>query len=551
MKRILFLLIFLLSFSLCCCSLLSGLLGTSSNEKVIETDVPVNTKGEVYLVKLNMSQKIIKGENTGYVSGVSSRAAAESGNSYYANEAFLRDINNQITQGVNNYYASGARAAASQSSVVTGYSTKTYGTTEKFWSYVDTKTERTLLGGTQEGNIPGQLTTTKKYEGKHCYVYADNKNSNSVSKGISLSDADYKALGEKFDSCYELETSVLGNPLYQKYNSDFFVPCNQKIVILVSDLFGDATEDQESGTVGYFYSGDLYNQTFLDETAGLNKGKTYSDNDYIHSNSCEMFYIDALFFSKLPETVYSTLVHEFNHMINYVIKTVNYMTQKTSATSLRACDTWFTEMLAMTTEDMFQKYLGIDDQHSPKARLPNFGMAYYYGFKNWDDKNVNPLIFYANTYAFGAFLARNFGGIDLIKEIAQNDYVNEQAITKALQKVNPNYKDLYTGKTVELDLDYAVRRFSACVVFTEEGDDYTLNKGTAFTKEGLGFDKLNISTKIDYEGTVYNVPLTFKKEAKLDIYPTGFTVHYVGYNISGFKLAASNNEYLEYYLVTK
>ena len=30
-----------------------------------------------------------------------------------------------------------------------------------------------------------------------------------------------KALGEKFDSCYELETYILGNPLYEKYNSNF------------------------------------------------------------------------------------------------------------------------------------------------------------------------------------------------------------------------------------------------------------------------------------------------------------------------------------------
>ena len=48
-----------------------------------------------------------------------------------------------------------------------------------------------------------------------------------------------------------------------------FVPCNNKVVILVSDLYGDAKEGQDSGVVGYFYNADMYNQTFLDENVNL------------------------------------------------------------------------------------------------------------------------------------------------------------------------------------------------------------------------------------------------------------------------------------------
>ncbi|MBO4629748.1 MAG: hypothetical protein J5687_07350 [Treponema sp.] len=545
MKRFIFILFISLLF--CGCSFFSSLFGSKDEE--VEKTVKVNSNGDVYLVKLNMSNKTIKGDNTGYVTDVS-RSAADS-REYYDTDSFVRDLNKQINDGVGTLFSDSSRSVGIQSSVASGYSTTSFGATETFWSYVDTKTQTTILGGTQEVNVPGEVTAEKKYTGTYCYIYADTRNDSGADKGISLSDDDYKALGQKFDACYALETSIIGNPLYSKYNDSLFVPCNQKIVILVSDLFGDAKKDQQSGTVGYFYSGDLYSQTFFDDpTTGLNKGLDNTDPSYIHSNECEMFYIDALFLTKMPDTVYSTLVHEFNHMINYVVKTVNYMTNKTNVNALRSCDTWFTEMLAMTTEDMFQSYLKLKDEDSPKARLPYFGFAYYYGFKSWDDKKVEPLIMYANTYAFGAFLARNFGGVELIKQIAQNDYVNEQAITKALQTIYPNetYTDEKTQETKPIDYTYALRKFTMCIVNTGADNSFSLNRGTGF-KNGLGFTPINLVMDITYDGSNYTLPLTFKKDAKLDLYPSGFSVHYIGTNIKSFKLNASTNEELEYYLI--
>ena len=145
--------------------------------------------------------------------------------------------------------------------------------TAKFYSY--TKTETNILG--KEVDVSEQVTSTCKYVGKHCYIFADNRNSSSSSKGIELSDNDYKLLGQKFDSCYDLETSIIGNPIYTEYNENYYVPCNDKIIILVSDLYGDAfKEDEEKGNVvGYFYQADLYKQTYL--------GKNYN------SNECEDF----------------------------------------------------------------------------------------------------------------------------------------------------------------------------------------------------------------------------------------------------------------------
>ena len=561
MKKFCLLLIVFSLFLCSGCELLSQLLLGDEPAEQKEVDVSTDSSAEIYLVKLNNSSKTVNVQQTGYVSSVES-ARFSNETEYTDTDSFIRNLNRQLNEKVSESYAlEAARSSTSDRAITQGYNTTiSYkaGDTKKFWSYV--KTEKTITG--KEKNISGQVSAVCKYAGNHCYVFADSKNEQLTDKGINLSNSDYKTIGQKFDSCYELETSVNGSPFYEKYNSTYFIPCNKKIIILVSDLFGDASDKQDSGTVGYFYQGDMYNQDYLDRNQGF-----FSDE--INSNECEIFYIDALFLTKRPETVYSTLVHEFNHMINYVIKTVNYMTNNPSAKSFRTCDTWFTEMLSMTTEDMFQNYLGIKDVDSPKGRLPYFNMYYNYGFKSWENEEIPSLIMYANTYAFGAFLARNFGGADLIKKIAQNDYVNEEAITAALREQYPDYKyvDEFTKQTRKIDFDYAVRKFSMCLFNTDKptkeqlqktGDDqyfsFYRSSGNQ-TGAGLGFTPIDImNIECDYEqkdGTIKHdiiQPVIYEKTTGVNIYPSGFTVHYVGKNIKSFHLIM--NPKLEYYLIT-
>ena len=60
-------------------------------------------------------------------------------------------------------------------------------------------------------------------------------------------------------------------------------------------------------------------------------------------------------------------------------------------------------------------------------RIFLFGTNYNYGFTDiWDSEIYvkNPLIAYGNTYAYGAYLVRNKGGFELLKDIAQNEFIN-------------------------------------------------------------------------------------------------------------------------------
>lgn len=558
-----------------CAILLSGCPKNAETPQKTTVTVETHTSGNVYLVKINNSNtKTIKAANTGKVESTKDRAADEENPVLTGlhDDPFIRQQNQRITDALSNI--SSARAAADDvdySSIGTTASTKEYtkGQQTTFHSFSESSTS----GGMLEG-YSHEIDATCYYKGEHCYIFGDDseKNGAKKSKGIDLcyDDDDTKnsfvLLGKEFDSCYELETAIIGDPKYDEYRDNIFVPWNKKVIIFVSDLYGDATKDQDSGVVGYFYNGDMYKQEFVDKFVNIKQvGLTTQPVDeddpaYVHSNEASMFYVDSKFLTTHKETVYTTLVHEFNHMINFITKTLKYMTANPSVDVQNMpnhmCDTWFTEMLAMTTEDMFCDFLSTEYTESPMARLPLFNLFYYYGFRNWDSYTVKDssgqtididsiYVSYANTYAFGAFLARNYGGIDLIKEIATNGYVNEQAINQALIKRGSTYKEALSN--FALVLINTAAPTSAQLAQTGENYYYTMNRSAKKTGEELYFDAINLNTLKMGEYTYK--PTIIAKAKSVDLGPNGFSVHYVGNNIKSFELTANVSDLMEYYLV--
>ena len=204
MKKI-FLSVFVCIFFLSGCDLL-GLFVAEDNQLVSQT-VTVEGRGQTYLIKLNPTSNIVKGEYSG-----SARDAISENieNPNTSTDYFIQELNRKAREGL---CSSIARSAGSDSSVANGYSTRTFNPTENFWSYVE------IQGNTK---IPGEVEAAKKYEGNHCIVYADKTNS-------GISDQKYQNLRDIFEACFDLETAILGSPYYETYNSTFFVPCNQTI----------------------------------------------------------------------------------------------------------------------------------------------------------------------------------------------------------------------------------------------------------------------------------------------------------------------------------
>ena len=532
-------------------------LDTTLSTQIVDKNITVEKNGEVYLLKLNSSDtQLIKAANTGYIVSKTDRSAGALENPEIPDVAQLKDINGQVqTNNLNQSFISSLenipveRSISPSGAVVSGKD-NTLGSRSKFWSYTRKEPNSGFLEGINE-----QIDVTLKKTGSHCYVYVD--------KNVNVSTTLINNIQSKFDSIFDLETGIIGNPLYSSYNSTYFGPSGDKVCILISDLYGDA---QNGDVLGYFYSADLFNQDFLDNhVASLG---------IINSNQCEVFYIDAYYLINSTEEIYSTLVHEFNHMINFVQKTLNYMTAhpNTNPNYMPSCSTWFTEMLAMTTEDMFASYLGYTTfEHTPKERLLYYNLFHNYGFRNWENQykikgyeqydNLWVYVNYANTYAFGAYLARNFGGTDLIKQIAQNEYVDEEAITKAIKSV------YCTGNNANYDFDFALMKFGTCLINTDEPDSsiadirgenqyFSFNRQERKTNTSeLYFMPIDLTQcyQINSNGQKqYIGPTVYKNYSQqADLGPNGFSLHYVGKNLSSFDIKMVVNSPIDYYKVIK
>ena len=292
-----------------------------------------------------------------------------------------------------------------------------------------------------------------KESGEHCNVWCVEKDSAYMMKN-PLSSYVFTQVREKFDEIYPVQIQIFGDNKFSSFKwPNLLQNYNGKVNILIYDIANDACESQTGGVYGFFHALDFYTDS--------------------NSNKTECINVDSFFFNQDTDGSFQTLFHEFQHLENFVNKVV-------LSSNERSVSTWYNEMLSMLSEDIFTDLLGIELENAPASRLNFFNAYYPLGFYQWrSESNYFPsgdvYISYANSYAFGAYLLRNFGGIELIKEISQNDFVDKESITKALETVGYDF----TFSDVLLNFYQ--------ILF--ENESYSLNK--EFSNNSFGC-KLNI-----------------------------------------------------------
>lgn len=234
-------------------------------------------------------------------------------------------------------------------------------------------------------------------------------------------------------------------------------------------------------TLGYYYARDNYLKS------------SFSD-----SNEKLLFTIDAVLFGKTtngswnltdfwPQEMISTLAHEFTHMI--------YFYQHSILTGLDA-NTAINEMSAQCVEDLVaNKILANGPRGVPYAtssagnsgnrqgRLPLYNTHRDYNFLDWSSNDDEALINYSKTYALGAYLMRNYGGANFIRELIQNNSTDSQSIVDAVN-VNgggvQNYGDV-------------LQRFGAASLLSDKtemaaGYRYNTANWSSSTINGISYD---------------------------------------------------------------
>jgi hypothetical protein len=106
-------------------------------------------------------------------------------------------------------------------------------------------------------------------------------------------------------------------------------------------------------------------------------------------------------------------------------------------------ETWINEMCSLVTEDFISEKLGIDGPRGVDldswpsgsagaawldyGRLPMYNYYNDYSISKW-----RGLVSYSVAYAYGAYLARNYGGAQLYRDIVHSEEVDHMSIQEAL-----------------------------------------------------------------------------------------------------------------------
>lgn len=296
-----------------------------------------------------------------------------------------------------------------------------------------------------------------------------------------------KKYAERFETLYPLVRTVFGEESDRIYasTSGATLPLSSasdtgtKVNIVVYDLFNDGARGK---TIGFFSSVDYY----------LN-GLTFTNMTIENSNEGKYFYIDSRFALKEFDLSLSTLAHEFQHMIHFGVKSMKGI--KT--------DSNFNEMLSMLCEDMVQKHLELDDQDSPKERLRQFSTQYY---KSGIRKFENTALSYANAYAFGAWLCRQYGGAELVQTMMKNSYAGNDCIVEAVNALN--------GTSFSFN-----ELFSHFIMACLDDSDFTFNQDASqtvsYNANGITYDYP--MEAVNLWGEEYKGPAIFKNNTVTEL----------------------------------
>ena len=185
-------------------------------------------------------------------------------------------------------------------------------------------------------------------------------------------------LAQEFDYHYTSMTNIYGT------HSD--IDANGKIIILLMDI--NKTKGSGSQVLGYFNPSDMH---------GNNKG--------------EILYMDISNANNNTDKAIGTIIHEFQHLINY-----NYVISG----ERNEMSSWLNEALSESTSILFNKA-------TTESRINEFNNINYYCFYTWNTSNIsnngknNTHVNYPSASVFMNWLYQKNGSNDSIfKTIASS-----------------------------------------------------------------------------------------------------------------------------------
>ncbi|MDR1046525.1 MAG: hypothetical protein LBL64_02015 [Treponema sp.] len=296
-------------------------------------------------------------------------------------------------------------------------------------------------------NVKGtyySLTADCLAENDYCMVYADQKA--NVDSGVAQNIADV----------YE---SKIHGPITGTFGTIMDVDENGKVIFLLLDILDGSTGG--GYIAGYFYSLDM-----------MKKSEDPKAQAY-YSNEADMLYIDTKPGLQSMSSLYSTMAHELQHLINY---------SNTAAKDGREPDVWINEGLSTAAEFIYGRNLsrpndiylsGSSIIGDPNGRLIVYsdpqdkgynknircGNNFYIWSGFWEENEAyGDLGNYATVYLFFQWLrAHASNGTVIYKEIINSPYRDYRAVTTSVKTRFGDKISLPGSGDTEADWDIVLR----------------------------------------------------------------------------------------------
>ena len=279
-------------------------------------------------------------------------------------------------------------------------------------------------------------------------------------KDPQVTDPMVTAMAERFlkagpdNDIYDWLTDIYGKPWgawADKINGEGDLLLNSSaanhITILLYDIRADGLpRGNEGRTVGYFHARNNFNYL-----AGTNRRLMFAMDSALLAKKDNLRAAWSAS-DDWPQEVFSTLAHEFQHMIHFYQKLKARYGNVPTRQLFAASETWLNEMASEAAQDLiadkmkvpgprgvpmksdgsFDYTVGTHSVSSQRLRRYNERIDFSFIPSGvWRSRDI--LFAYASVYAFGAYLTRNYGGAELFRRIVQSPYTDEQAVLKAIQ----------------------------------------------------------------------------------------------------------------------
>jgi hypothetical protein len=290
----------------------------------------------------------------------------------------------------------------------------------------------------------------------------------------------------------------LNNDIYDWETSIYSKEWGADAQSVDSNLISDATTIDilvynmyNGGIAGFYWPKDNFKKSFI-----------------AASNEKIMFYINAQLLASNEKETFTTLDHEFQHMIHFyqraVLKDISD-------------DTWFNEMMSEATEDLLATKIGYKgprnvDPNDGSAGSPNNDGGRFPVFNANNSLSLiswgNDVAHYGKISSFGTYLLRNYGGAALLHKLMSSNSYDKQALLEA---------------TGESDLHKLVNNWGTAVIFSDQTSiegNLRYNSGTFFNTSYAGanyslgsinFFNYTPAPKFQNSGTIDNYANLYSK----------------------------------------